>query len=46
MSLATTTAQGAMTGARYIASLQHNAFLTPGGLMSLGSMSGMHIFFS
>lgn len=26
--------------------VEHNAFLTKGGLMSLGSMSGMNIFFS
>jgi 4-hydroxyphenylacetate 3-monooxygenase len=26
--------------------VEHNAFLTEGGLMSLGSMSGMNIFFS
>jgi aromatic ring hydroxylase len=26
--------------------IEHNAFLTQGGLMSLGSMSGMNIFFA
>ena len=26
--------------------VEHNAFMTEGGLMSLGSMSGMNIFFA